>query len=459
MTFRPFYLGCLAQASYLVGDGGVAAVIDPQRDVDQYLDEARRLGLRIEHVIETHLHADFVSGHVELAARTGATIWLGPGSGATFPHRVAHHGVELRLGELRLRFLETPGHTPESISVLLLDGGRPRRVLTGDALFVGDVGRPDLVAARGHTPEEMASRMYETVHDVLLRLPDDVEVWPAHGAGSACGRAIGDERSSTIGRERLTNWALAAMGRDAFVRHLTTDLPPAPAYFGHDAEMNRSGAPALGAPAPLLSAAALDAAVRAGAQVIDVRDAAAWSDGHVPGSLNLGLHGSFASWAGTLVPTGCAVALVADDAAAAHEAQVRLARVGIERVVGALDGGMAAWRAAGLPVDALPRVDPTSLADALRSRGAPLVVDVRRPHEFAAGHVPGAVNLPLDALAARAAELDATRPVVTVCGSGYRSSAAAGLLQQLGQRVSGDLAGGWSAWTDAGMAVESEVAS
>ena len=315
MYFKQFYLGCLAHASYLVGSDGEAAVVDPQRDVDQYVAEAEAQGLRIKYVVETHLHADFVSGHRELAARTGAEIVFGAKAGARFPHRAVKDGDELRVGRVTLRVLETPGHTPESISLLVIDtevSPEPQKVLTGDTLFVGDVGRPDLAGARGYTPHEMAGMMYESLHGKLLKLDDAVEVWPAHGAGSMCGRNISKETSSTIGQQRRFNHALAPVGRDEFVRMLTTDLPEAPAYFPVDAEINRAGAPPL---AELRRPAALipqqvSAYANLGYVVLDVRAASEFGAGHVPGALNIGLGGQFASWAGALIPLGAPVRLI-----------------------------------------------------------------------------------------------------------------------------------------------------
>ncbi|HEY8370739.1 MAG TPA: MBL fold metallo-hydrolase, partial [Thermodesulfobacteriota bacterium] len=287
MVLEQIYLGCLAQASYLVGDGGVAAVVDPRRDVDPYLETAARHGLEIRYVVETHVHADFVSGHRELAGRTGATIVIGHRAGAAFPHMAARHGDEIPLGGIRLRVLETPGHTPESISLLVVDGDRPVAVFTGDTLFVGDVGRPDLVAARGVSAETLAGQLYDSLHGTLLALPDDVVVYPAHGAGSLCGRNLSSDTRSTIGRERRLNYALAPMSREAFVRMMTTDLPELPGYFGRDAEINRNG-PRLLADLPPLAALSPEAAARemaASAVVLDTRDPDRFGASHLPGSV------------------------------------------------------------------------------------------------------------------------------------------------------------------------------
>ncbi|HEY3349674.1 MAG TPA: MBL fold metallo-hydrolase [Thermoanaerobaculia bacterium] len=456
MIFKQFYLGCLAHASYLIGDGGEAAVVDPRRDVDEYFDEARAQGLTIKWVLETHLHADFVSGHRELAARTGATIVFGEKARAAFPHRGVRDGEEIRLGGLVLRFLETPGHTPESISILVLDP-EPRLVLTGDTLFIGDVGRPDLAASPGGvTPQNMAGALYDSLHGKLLTLPDDVAVYPAHGAGSLCGRNISSETSSTIGVQRRTNYALQPMPRDEFVKIMTADLPETPAYFPRDVEINRAGADALPprrAPAPLPPAEVLRLVER-GAVLVDVRPATAFGAGHMPGALNVGLTGQFASWAGTLLPPDRPLVLVTDDEAGAEEAATRLARVGLENVAGYLAGGVAAWDAAGLPLARLPQIDVSELKSRLDEPGAPFILDVRRPREFAAGHVPGAVPLPLDLLGREIDTVGISGPVAIVCASGYRSSTAASLLLQRKGVEPINVVGGTNAWVAAGYSVE-----
>jgi hydroxyacylglutathione hydrolase len=364
MHFEQFYLGCLAQASYLVGDGGECAIVDPRRDVEDYLKAAADKGLTIRHVIETHLHADFVSGHVELARRTGATIWIGHRAGAAFAHRAARDGDEIRLGGVTLRFLETPGHTPESLCVLVSEGGAPRKLLTGDTLFIGDVGRPDLVAAKGSTPQQMAGLMYDSLHGKLLALPDEVEVWPAHGAGSACGKNISQARSSTIGEQRRLNLMLQPMSREHFVSLATAELAPPPRYFGHDAELNRRGAAPL-AELPRAPALTLDEVRQrqlTGAVVLDVRDAQAFGAGHVAGALNIGLSGSFAPWAGALLPLDQPLIIVADSRDALAETVTRLARVGLHEVVGYVDGGVATWAAAGGAVQRVPQLSHAHLA-------------------------------------------------------------------------------------------------
>lgn len=451
MHFRQFYLGCLAHASYFIASDGEAAVVDPQRDVQQYLDEAAQQNVRIRYVIETHLHADFVSGHRELAAKTGAKIVFGAAAEAELPHVAVRDGDEVRVGSAVLRAMETPGHTPESVSWLVIDtevSNEPQKVLTGDTLFIGDVGRPDLAGGRGFTPRQMAESLYDSLHGKLLKLDDAVEVWPAHGAGSACGKNISKERSSTIGMQRRMNYALRPMSREAFVEMMTTDLPPAPRYFPMDAEINRRGARPLDEiSAPALLPGDVKERIERGAVVLDVRDAAAYGAGHVPGSLNIGLGGQYASWAGTLLESTDELILVADSRERADEGVMRLARVGLENVAGHLDGGIAAWSAAGFRCDTLAQID----VEELRSRLADVeILDVRGRGEYEAGHVPHAVNVPLDTLADRVSTLDPSKPLAVICASGYRSSAAASILRRHAFRELYNVTGGTNAWVASG---------
>ncbi len=377
MYFKQFYLGCLAQASYLIGSDGEAAVVDPQRDVDQYITEANAQGLQIKYVIETHLHADFVSGHRELAERTGAEIVFSKHAGATFPHRPVSEGEELQVGKAVLRIMETPGHTPESISILVSDGAdstEPQRLLTGDTLFVGDVGRPDLAGGKGYTPAMMAEMMYDTLHDKLLQLPDEVEVYPAHGAGSMCGKNMSKETSSTIGQQRKFNYALQPMSKAEFVRMMTTDLPAAPEYFAKDAEINRGGAEAL---SELPTVPPLTAEVVRGLMtqtnslryvVLDVRSAADFGAGHIPGSINVGLGGQFAIWSASLIPMEAPLVIVAEAEEKVAEARMRLARVGLENVKGYLQGGLESWRGAGFEVATVPQISVDQLHEHAATR-------------------------------------------------------------------------------------------
>ncbi len=480
MYFKQFYLACLAHASYLIGSEGEAAVVDPQRDVDQYIAEAEAQGLTIKYVIETHLHADFVSGHGELAERTGAEIVIGAKAGATFPHRGVKDGDELRIGEVVLRIMETPGHTPESICVLVSEtsGGekgergkgeqgangdedsgagslqKVLKVLTGDTLFIGDVGRPDLAGGKGYTPQMMAAMMYDSLHEKLLKLPDEVEVYPAHGAGSMCGRSLSKESSSTIGEQKKTNYALKPMPKDAFVRMMTADLPDAPAYFPRDAEINRGGAQALAEvsrPASLSPPAVNELATQ-GHLILDVRSAYEFGAGHVPGSLNIGLGGQFASWAGTLISMGTSIVMVAQSDEQVDEAVMRLARVGIETVTGYLHGGIEAWREAGLGMAHLAQISVADLRHLIEKDTDLQVVDVRRSAEYASGHVPQAMHAPLSTLHSTVANLalDPTKPTAVICAGGYRSSAASSILEQHDFKKLLNVSGGTGAWVEAG---------
>ncbi len=458
MYFKQFYLGCLAHASYLIGDGGEAAVVDPRRDVDEYIAEARAQGLTIRWILETHLHADFVSGHRELAERTGATIVFGERARAAFPHRAVRDGEEIRLGSLVLRFLATPGHTPESISILVLDP-EPRLVLTGDTLFIGDVGRPDLAASpQGLSATDMAGQLYDSLHGKLLALPDSVAVYPAHGAGSLCGRNISSETSSTIGVQRRTNYALHPMPKEDFVRMMTEDLPEAPAYFPRDVEINRAGA--LSLPERRAPAAISPAEVErlAGAVLVDVRPAAAFGAGHPAGAVNLALGGQFASWSGALLPPDRPIILVTEDESGAEEAVTRLARVGLENVEGYLDGGVAAWDAAGRPLGRMGQIDVAELKARLVEDPGLRVVDVRRPREYAAGHVPGAVSVPLNELSRKLHERTLQGGVAIICASGYRSSIAGSLLLGRNGIEPINVVGGTSAWIAAGFPTEQPAA-
>lgn len=457
MEFQQYYLNCLAHASYLVGSEGVAAVVDPQRDVDLYIEDASARNLRITHVIETHLHADFVSGHVELARRTGAEICIGWRAGAEFPHRAVHDGDTIRLGKLTLEFLETPGHTPEGICILITDHERsekPHAVLTGDTLFIGDVGRPDL--SPNHSPRELAGMLYDSLRSRILTLDDDVIVYPAHGAGSLCGRQMSAELSSTIGVQRRSNYALLAPGRDEFIALLTTDLPERPGYFSRDAAINRAGAAALEA---LPALAELDPPefekLRAGGcTVLDVRPPEKFLNAHIPGAVHIGLGGQFASWAGTVFGVDASLLIVAEDPESASQARLRLARVGIERVEGSLAGGMPAWEQAGLPMAGIPSVTAAELRALCDAGRQPLVIDVRRAGEWQAGHLPGATLLPLQQIASGLPDLDPSQPLVVHCQGGYRSVIAASLLRRMGFEDVRNVIGGFEAWKLCGLPVE-----
>jgi hydroxyacylglutathione hydrolase len=451
MYFQQFYLGCLSHASYIIGSEGVAAVIDPQRDAGIYVEDAIRNGLRIEHVIETHLHADFISGHQELAAITGAKIYLGGAVDAGFSHVPVHDGDEIRFGKCILRFLETPGHTLESISILVTDLDRspePYAVLTGDTLFIGDVGRPDL--APGRTPQELAGMLYDSLHTKLLTLPDSVQVYPAHGAGSLCGKQLSNERSSTIGFQRATNFALQAKSREEFVHLLTDDLPERPGYFAQDAEINRTGPAPLADLPELHSIPAQEVAglQREGVLVLDTRPAPQFGGAHIPGAIHIGLSGQFASWAGRLVGLGKKIVLVAEDHDTTLESRMRLARVGMEDVIGFVEGGMSGWFAAGLPVDQIPQI---TVQDLQRELAHVQLIDVRMPGEWDTAHIDGARSKPLPKLMTMLGDLDRTQPVAVHCKSGYRSSIATSLLQREGFAQVMNVIGGIDAWQTCGL--------
>jgi hydroxyacylglutathione hydrolase len=448
-----FYLGCLAHASYLIVSGGTAAVVDPQRDVDIYLEAAAGHHARIEHIIETHLHADFVSGHRELADRTGARVWLGEGSGARFPHTVAREGERIEFGGCRLEFLQTPGHTIESVSIVLTDlaqPGRPRSVFTGDTLFVGDVGRPDL--APDHTPQQLAALLYRSLHEKLLTLPDETEVLPAHGAGSLCGRQLSAEGSSTIGRERRSNYALQAGSADEFIHLLTDSLPARPEYFARDVELNRQGAPALETlpPPAALSPGDVARLQTERAIVLDTRPAMEFAAAHIPGAIHIALTGQYASWAARLLGLDQRFILCAEDEERVRESQLRLARVGIENVAGYLDGGIAAWVRDGRAADYIPQVSVADLRRMLADEAASVaVVDVRERAETEAAAIPGSIRIPLGEIPVRAGEIDSNKLVVVHCKGGYRSSIATSLLRRAGVRNLANLTGGFDAWNAA----------
>ena len=457
MYFQQFYLGCLAHASYMIGSDGEAAVVDPRRDVDIYVEEARARGLEIRHIIETHLHADFVSGHHELAHRTGAKIYFGAKAGAKFEHVPVREGDEIRMGDVVLRFLETPGHTPESVSILVVDRAVsevPKAVLTGDTLFIGDVGRPDLLGSK-MSAQELAGMLYDSLHGKLLALPDSVEVYPAHGAGSLCGRNISSETSSTIGQQRQFNYALRPMPKEEFVRMMTTDLPEAPDYFARDVAINRDGASELAElPDPAaLGARDVEALQKKGAIVLDMRPAAQYGAGHVAGSLHIGLSGQFASWAGALISPKAPILLVAEDEEQVREARMRLARVGIENVAGYLAGGLLEWHRAGLPLATTEQIGVEELDARIREGRAGRVVDVRRPGEWQAGHIAGAVNVPLNTLEQHAAELPKEEPVAVMCAGGFRSSIGTSILELQGFTKITNVVGGMAAWRNAKLEV------
>lgn len=460
MYFEQFYLGCLAHASYMIGSEGKAAVVDPQRDVEIYLKAAETHGLKITHIFETHLHADFVSGHIELAARTGATIHISAKAEAAFPHAAMQDGTETKIGKVRMKALETPGHTPEGMCLLITDEEKslqPWAVLTGDTLFIGDVGRPDL--SPGYTPQQLAGMLYDSLHGKLLKLDDKVLVYPAHGAGSLCGRNMRVERSSTIGTERLTNYALQIKSREEFVRQLTANLPVRPEYFFQDAQINRTGASALADLPELarISAQQLKELLDQGVFALDVRPNADFAAAHVPGSVNIALSGQFATWAGTILGLAASPALIADTEEQYEEARLRLARVGIEDPRACLQGGLAAWKEAGFQLGQVPQLSVQELNDRMRQDHLQLL-DVRRQGEWEAGHIEGAAWWPLDNFKVSPPEIDSAAPLAVHCQGGYRSMLACSLLLRAGVPNVLNVTGGFDAWRKAGLPVDTALA-
>lgn len=452
MFFKQFYLGCLAHGSYLVGSKGEAAVVDPQRDVDQYIEEAEKNGLKIKYILETHLHADFVSGHRELAAKTGAQIIFGAKAGALFDHIAAKDGDTFDVGSIKLRILETPGHTPESICILaddLDDESSPSKLFTGDTLFIGDVGRPDLVAAKGFSQEQMASMLYDSLYDKLAKLADETEIYPAHGAGSLCGKNLSDERSSTLGKQKLFNYAFKpGTAKQDFIKLVTTDQPEVPAYFPKDVELNRQGPVQLSEivrPRPI-NGAEVNKEMQRGTVLLDVRSGQEFASGHVKGSLNIGLSGQFASWAGTLIPLETPIILLANDVESIEEAVMRLARIGIESVIGYLEGGVIGWSNAGFEIVETPVITVDELRAELDEGEKIFVLDVRRTGEYAGGHVDGAKNIPLAELSKHITEIPRDGQIALICASGYRSSIAKSLLEREGVTNLMNVLGGMKAW-------------
>lgn len=450
-----FYLGCLAHASYVIGSGGLAAVIDPRRDVDIYVEAAASHGWKIEHIIETHLHADFVSGHRELAERTGARIYLGAGSGAQFPHVPVRDRDEIQFGQCHLRFLATPGHTMDSVCVLMTDLGQPdqpQTVFTGDTLFIGDVGRPDLSAT--HTPQQLAAILYQSIQEKLLTLPDATVIFPAHGAGSLCGRQMSSESSSTIGRQRRTNYALLARNSEEFVHLLTDHLPARPEYFAREVDLNRRGAaPISELPLPAaLTARAVLILQKEGAVVVDTRPAIQFAVAHVPGSVHIALTGQYATWAARILGLDTRLIIVGEDPDHIRESQLRLARVGVENVIGYLADGVAGWIKDGFPLEYIPQITAQEFNDLWEQEGDRIaVLDVREPGEFTQGAIGQATHIPLGELNSRTGELDRNRLLVVYCKGGYRSSIATSLLQRAGFQQIANLTGGFDGWKAAGL--------
>ncbi|HEX4643762.1 MAG TPA: MBL fold metallo-hydrolase [Candidatus Acidoferrales bacterium] len=465
MIFKQFYLPCLAHASYLIGDEatGTAAVVDPQRDTDQYIAFAAERGLTIRHVFLTHLHADFVAGHLELRDRVGATIYLGAAAKAGYAFTPLHDGEGVEFGNVRLKILETPGHTPESISILVYDlkartaaDAPPYAMLTGDTLFIGDVGRPDLRASLGWSAVDLGGMLFDSLHSKLLALPDESLVYPAHGAGSLCGKSLSKETFSTLGEQRRTNYALQPMSKEAFIQVVTADQPDAPAYFTYDAVLNSEERPTLDQTLAHVNPMTLDdvlALQEVGAQMLDTRDAGEFAAAHLKGSINIGLGGQYATWAGTVLDREHPIVIVADPGRE-NEAATRLGRIGFDHVIGYLQGGLHSLKSRPDLTAITERVSAPYAAELLASPQPPLAVDVRAPRERSQKNIAGSVSMPLNHLSENLGALPKDRSLLVYCAGGYRSSLAASLLQRAGfDRVS-EIAGGIVGWETANLPVE-----
>ena len=455
MVLKQYYLGCLAHASYLIADEASASaiVVDPQRDIQQYVDDAAQLGVQIRHVFLSHFHADFLAGHLELRDRCGADIRLGAQAQAEYKFIPMKDGDKLEFPGLRLQILETPGHTIESISILVFDlhkdRDKPYAVLTGDTLFIGDVGRPDLRASLGWTAQQLGGHLYDSLHNKLMPLPDETLVYPAHGAGSLCGKHLSSDTVSTLGDQRRFNYALQPMSKEDFIRLVTVDQPDAPAYFTYDAILNTRERPTLDKTLQeVLHPLHLEQVLtmgNAGTQFLDVRDAAEYAKGHLAGSINIGLGGQYATWAGTVLDPEQLIVIIAEPGRE-QEAALRLGRIGFDHIQGYLSGGMEALAKRQDLVWATERVSAPMLAEELASANPPLVIDIRTPNEWNTKHITNSINLPLNQLQHRIAEVPTDRRIAIHCAGGYRSSIAVSILNQYGITNLIELAGGITAW-------------
>lgn len=455
MKLIQYYLDCLSHASYLLADEttGRAVVVDPQRDVSEYLADAEKHGFTIELVIETHFHADFLSGHLELAKATGAAIVYSSVAKPEFDFMAVEDGQRYSLGDVTLEFRHTPGHTPESLSIVFYEHAGdpvPYGVFTGDTLFIGDVGRPDLLASIGYSRDELANLLYDSLHNKLMTLPDETRVYPAHGAGSACGKNLSTARWSTIGDQKRTNYALRAPDRETFLRLVTEGQPPAPGYFVYDAILNRKAHGLLDETTPpaALSYAQVRRAIDAGAVLVDGRDPAEFAHGHLQDAINIGLDGRYAEYAGSVLSPDVDIVLVTEPGREL-EGKNRLARIGFDRVIGHLDDPYRAMVEHPDDVRVASRLTARAFADRVGEVTGLQIVDVRNPGETEAGMLPGAVNIPLAELANRIGELDPAAPTVVYCAGGYRSSIAASLLRRHGFADVSDILGGYGAWDQA----------
>lgn len=465
MQLKQYYLGCLAHASYLIADedSKTAAIVDPQRDVQQYLDDAEANGWTIKHVFLTHFHADFLAGHIELREKTGANIYLGAKAEAEYEFTPVKKDDVIEFGNVRLKILETPGHTPEGISILVYDletdDQKPHAVLTGDTLFIGDVGRPDLLASIGVTADELAEMLYDSLMNKLVKLPDETLVYPAHGAGSLCGKNMSDETVSTIGEQKKYNYALQPMSKEDFMNIVLADQPDAPEYFVYDAIKNREERSSLEeSMKKSMNALTLEEVLRLrnqGHQVVDVRDGIDFDSGHLSGVLNIGLQGKYATWAGSLLNHDDPIIVIAEQGGE-EEAVMRLGRIGFDNVAGYLKDGVTALDAHPELTQSVERITAPALKEKLEAGENLTVLDVRSPQERESGAVENSLNIPLNHLRERIDEVPKDKTVVVHCAGGYRSAIAGSILQQQGFENIMDLVGGFKAWETSHLPVEAE---
>ncbi len=462
MRLKHFFLEKIAHSSYILAGKETCAVIDPQRDVDFYVQEARSLGVRITHIFQTHLHADFVSGHMDLAAKTGAKIYVPASAECAFEHVPLQEGDVVKLEDMDLAVLETPGHTPEHVSYVVTDHSRgeaPIGVFVGDTLFVGDVGRPDLFPDMAN---ELAGKLYHSLHDKLLKLPDHVEVYPAHGAGSLCGRSMGAKWLSTIGYERLYNPALQIADKEDFIKSLTSDMPPAPDHFSRCSDINRQGPKQL-SELPVLKEIDIDTfcgqMLDPQVVILDVRPYASFASLHIPGAWHIDLNGNFPTFSGWVLPIDKDIMLVADSYSDAQTANLWMRRVGVDRANGYLRGSMNAWVTKGKKIEDILMISAEDLHERVLGEHDFVLVDVRAPLEFEDSHIEGAVNIPAPELRQRYKELDAEKTTILVCSSGNRSSLAGSILKQHGFKHVFNVAGGMTGYSTAGYARECKVCS
>lgn len=456
MKIEQIYTGCLAQGAYYIESEGEVAVIDPLREVTPYIERAAKDGATIKYVFETHFHADFVSGHLDLSQKTGAPIVYGPNAKTGFEAHIATDGEEFPLGKVKFKVLHTPGHTMESTCYLLMDeNGKEKALFSGDTLFIGDVGRPDLAQKSDLTINDLAGHLYDSLRNKVMTLPDDVVVYPAHGAGSACGKNMSKETTDLLGNQKKFNYALRAnMTKEEFIEEVTNGLAKPPQYFPQNVKMNKEGYESIDVVmergAQALSAAAFEAAANeTGAVILDTRGAQVFNKGFIPNSINIGLKGDFAPWVGALVPDVKQEILLVTEVGQEEEAILRLARVGYDNVIGYLEGGIETWVASGQEVDTITSITPDELADKMAEEKV-MVIDVRRPSEFSAEHIDGAKSLPLDYISELMAEFPKDQTMYIHCAGGYRSMIASSILKSRGYDNLIDIAGGFAAISKSG---------